>query len=74
VDPGERVKLGLSQALIKGTRPNSNSRPTIFFKIVLQGKVFRYVSISLIEEPCKSSNLAALDMLRTRRHDDEGWK
>jgi len=26
MDPGERVKSRLSQALIKGTRPDSNSR------------------------------------------------
>ena len=50
VGSGERVKPGLSQAIIRGARPDSNSRPAIFLKI------------SLIEEPCKSSHLAALDI------------
>ncbi|KAJ6955256.1 hypothetical protein NC652_006637 [Populus alba x Populus x berolinensis] len=35
---------------------------TGIFKIVDPGNIFRYVSSSLIEEPCKSSHLAALDV------------
>ena len=29
MDPGERVKPRLSQALSRGARPDSNSRPTV---------------------------------------------
>jgi hypothetical protein len=29
VGPGERIKLRLSQALIRGARPDSNSRPAV---------------------------------------------
>ncbi|KAL3604050.1 hypothetical protein D5086_004909 [Populus alba] len=39
-----------------------NPRVTIYHFSILQGNIFRYVSSSLIEEPCKSSYLAALDV------------
>ncbi|KAL9359871.1 hypothetical protein Peur_047994 [Populus x canadensis] len=50
-DPNARTALAIVKLRAEG-----------IFKIVYLGKIFRYVSISLIEEPWKSSHLAALDI------------